>query len=46
VKQFESLIGEWHGAGEIPMEPPMKVSVEAKISHLAKLSATRRSYTT
>ena len=36
VKQFEPLIGEWHGEGEIPMEPPMKVSVEAKISRLGK----------
>jgi hypothetical protein len=36
VKQFEPLIGEWHGEGEIPIEPPMKVTVEAKISRLGK----------
>jgi hypothetical protein len=36
VKQFEPLIGEWHGEGEIPIEPPMKVYVEAKISRLGK----------
>lgn len=36
MKQFEPLIGEWHGEGEIPIKPPMKVSVEAKISRLGK----------
>jgi hypothetical protein len=34
MKDFEPLIGEWHGEGEIPMEPPMKVSVEAKVRRL------------
>jgi len=34
--QFEPLIGAWHGEGEIPMEPPMKLSVEAKIERLGK----------
>ena len=37
MKQFDPLIGEWHGEGEIPIDPPMKVSVEAKISRLGKL---------
>jgi hypothetical protein len=37
MKEFESLIGEWHGEGEIPIEPPMKISVEATISRLGKL---------
>jgi hypothetical protein len=37
MKQFEPLIGEWHGEGEIPMEPPMRVSQEAKIERLGKL---------
>src|SRR6185503_5914627 len=36
VMQFEPLIGEWHGEGEIPMEPPMELSVEAKIERLEK----------
>ena len=36
MKQFEPLIGEWHGEGEIPIQPPMKVTVEAKISRLGK----------
>ena len=37
MKEFEPLIGEWHGEGEIPMEPPMKISQEAKIERLGKL---------
>jgi hypothetical protein len=34
VKEFEPLIGEWHGEGEMPIEPPMKISEEAKIERL------------
>jgi hypothetical protein len=34
MKEFEPLIGEWHGQGEIPIEPPMKISGEAKIERL------------
>jgi len=37
MKEFEPLIGEWHGEGEIPMEPPMKISEEAKIERLGEL---------
>jgi len=37
VKEFEPLIGEWHGEGEMPIEPPMRVFVEATISRLGKL---------
>jgi hypothetical protein len=37
MKEFEPLIGEWHGEGEIALEPPLKVSVEAKLSRLGKL---------
>jgi hypothetical protein len=36
MKEFEPLIGEWHGEGEIPMEPPMKISEEAKIERLGE----------
>jgi hypothetical protein len=36
MKDFEPLIGEWHGEGEVPMEPPMKISVEEKIERLGK----------
>jgi hypothetical protein len=34
MKQFEPLIGEWRVEGEIPIEPPMKVSGEATIERL------------
>src|SRR5215207_3022700 len=36
MKDFEPLIGEWHGEGELPMEPPMKMSVEAKVQRLGE----------
>jgi hypothetical protein len=41
MKGFEPLIGEWHGEGEIPMEPPMKISVEAKIERLGEFIVFR-----
>jgi hypothetical protein len=41
MKEFEPLIGEWHGRGEIPAEPPMKVTVEAKIERLGKFIVMR-----
>ena len=34
MKQLEPLIGEWHGEGVIPIEPPMKLSVEATVERL------------
>jgi hypothetical protein len=34
MDEFEPLIGEWRASGEIPMEPPMKVSGETKIARL------------
>jgi hypothetical protein len=36
MEEFEPLIGEWHGEGEVPMHPPMKISMEAKIERLGK----------
>ena len=36
MKAFQPLIGEWHGEGEVPMRPPMKISMEAKIERLGK----------
>jgi hypothetical protein len=36
MKGFEPLIGEWRVEGEIPLEPPMKVSGEAKIERLGE----------
>src|SRR5258708_35902712 len=37
MKEFEPLIGEWHGEAEIPVEPPMKISAEMKIERLVEL---------
>ena len=34
MKQFDRLIGEWHVEGEIPIEPPMRVSGESKLERL------------
>ena len=34
MRDFESLIGEWRGEGEIPIEPPMKISVKAIVERL------------
>ena len=31
MKDFEPLIGTWHGEGEVPIEPPMKVASDASI---------------
>jgi hypothetical protein len=37
MEAFELLIGEWDGEGEIPIEPPMKISEEAEIERLGEL---------
>jgi hypothetical protein len=36
MKEFDPLIGEWHGEGEMPIDPPMKLSVEAKLERLGE----------
>jgi hypothetical protein len=41
MQTFEPLIGRWHSEGEIPIEPPIKVIVEAKIERLGKLIVFR-----
>jgi hypothetical protein len=41
VKDFEPLIGEWHIEGEVPSEPPTKISGEAKIERLGKFIVVR-----
>ena len=43
MNAFEPLIGEWHGEGEIPSEPPMKFSVEATIERLGEFIVFRSS---
>jgi hypothetical protein len=34
MDEFEPLVGEWHGEGEIPIEPPMKITADMKIERL------------
>ena len=41
MQEFERLIGEWHGEGRIPMEPPMDVVVDATIERLGELIVMR-----
>ncbi len=36
MQGFEALIGEWHGDGEFPMEPPLKMSVDVKVERLGE----------
>ena len=36
MKSFDALIGQWHGEGTLPIEPPLKMSVEAKIERLGE----------
>jgi hypothetical protein len=41
MEDFEPLIGEWQGEGEIPIEPPMKISVEATLERLGEFVVFR-----
>ena len=41
MKGFEALIGEWHGEGEVPSDPPMKLSVDATIERLGEFVVFR-----
>jgi hypothetical protein len=41
MKDFAPLIGEWHGEGEFPSEPPMKMSAEATVERLGKFIVFR-----
>lgn len=34
MKAFDRLIGEWHGDGEVPADPPIQISEEATIERL------------
>ena len=41
MNEFEPLIGKWHGEGEIPADPPMKVSAEATIERMGEFIVFR-----
>ena len=36
MNDFEPLLGTWHGAGEVPIDPPMRISVEATIERMGE----------
>jgi hypothetical protein len=36
MHEFEPLVGEWHGEGEIPIDPPMRISADAKVERLGE----------
>ena len=36
MKDFEVLIGAWHGEGELPTDPPLKLTVDATIERLGE----------
>jgi len=41
MHEFEPLIGDWHVTGEIPIEPPMKVTGQATIERLGSFIVFR-----
>jgi hypothetical protein len=41
MKDFERLIGTWHGEGEVPSQPPMKVASDATIERLGEFIVFR-----
>ena len=36
MDMFEPLIGEWHGEGELPTDPPVKLAAEVSIERLGQ----------
>ena len=43
MDEFERLIGEWEGEGEIPTDPPMRIRTWATVEHLGKFLVFRSS---
>jgi hypothetical protein len=41
MKEFELLIGEWHGEGVLPIDPPLTLSVDATIERLGEFLVFR-----
>lgn len=41
MQAFKPLIGVWHGEGAIPIDPPMRVSVEATIERMGEFIVLR-----
>ena len=41
MPDFEPLIGEWHAVGEIPLDPPMRISADTTIERLGEFIVMR-----
>ena len=41
MEAFEPLIGDWHADGVMPIDPPLKLSVEATVERLGKFVVFR-----
>ena len=41
MHEFEPLIGAWHGEGEMPIDPPMRLSVDATVERLGEFLVFR-----
>ena len=41
MHEFEPLLGTWHGSGQIPIDPPMQIAVEATVERLGAFIVLR-----
>ncbi|MCI0581491.1 MAG: hypothetical protein L0227_01125 [Chloroflexi bacterium] len=41
MQEFERLIGSWHGSGEMPIDPPMGIELDATVERLGAFLVLR-----
>jgi hypothetical protein len=41
MQEFDQLLGDWHGEGEVPIDPPMKITSDATIERLGEFVVFR-----
>ena len=41
MHDFERIIGTWHGEGELPIDPPLKMTVEATLERMGAFLVLR-----
>ena len=41
LDEFAPLLGRWHGEGDVPIEPPMRVTSDATIERLGEFVVFR-----
>ena len=41
MHEFDPLIGRWHGEGEMPIEPPIRISADVKIEPFGEFIVMR-----